>query len=146
MFVVFGVEGNIMYFVVVWEMDCNVVCGVKVIKFLNINSRVYKIIFIYLFSDMRKDFNYSVCMKVGVVLECLLIKEGFLIGIMFVKFEDEEMCVKLSNKEFLKTFFDEYFSMFVFWIKDEDIESMVNSKFFGLLLFGYVDKFFNMGG
>jgi flavin-dependent dehydrogenase len=32
------------------------------------------------------------------------------------------------------------------WIKDEDIESMANSKFFGLPSFGYVDKSLNMGG
>ena len=65
---------------------------------------------------------------------------------MLVKPEDEETCVKLSNKESLKTFFDEHFPMFVPWIKDEDVESMANSKFFGLPSFGYVDKSLNMGG
>ena len=144
--VVFGAEGNTMHSAVVREMDRNAACGAKVIKFPNTNPRVYKTIPIHLPSDMRKDLNYSARTKAGVALECLPTKEGLLIGIMLVKPEDEETCVKLSNKESLKTFFDEHFPMFVPWIKDEDIESMANSKFFGLPSFGYVDKSLNMGG
>ena len=45
--------------------------------------------------------------KAGVALECLPTKEGVLVGIMLVKPEDEEICVKLSNKELLKQFFNE---------------------------------------
>ena len=127
-------------------MDQDKSCEAKVVRFPNTNPRVYKTIPIYLPSDMRKDLNYSARTKAGVALECLPTKEGVLVGIMLVKPEDEEICVKLSNKELLKQFFNEQFPMFVDWIRDADIATMADSKFFGLPSFGYVDKSLNMGG
>lgn len=144
--VVFGAEGNSMHSAVVREMDHDKSCDAKVVRFPNTNPRVYKTIPIYLPSGMRKDLNYSARTKAGVALECLPTKEGVLVGIMLVKPEDEETCVKLSNKESLKQFFDEQFPMFVDWIRDADIATMADSKFFGLPSFGYVDKSLNMGG
>jgi len=144
--VVFGAEGNSMHSAIVREMDHDKSCDAKVVRFPNTNPRVYKTIPIYLPSGMRKDLNYSARTKAGVALECLPTKEGVLVGIMLVKPEDEETCVKLSNKESLKQFFDEQFPMFVDWIRDADIATMADSKFFGLPSFGYVDKSLNMGG
>ena len=144
--VVFGAEGNSMHSAVIREMDHDKSCEAKVVRFPNTNPRVYKTIPIYLPSDMRKDLNYSARTKAGVALECLPTKEGVLVGIMLVKPEDEEICVKLSNKELLKQFFNEQFPMFGDWIRDADIATMADSKFFCLPSFGYVDKSLNMGG
>ena len=144
--VVFGAEGNTMRSAVVKEMDANPACSTKVIKFPNSNARVYKTIPIYLPDNMRKDLNYSARTKAGVALECLPTKEGLLIGIMLVKPDDEETCIKLSDAASLKEFFKEQFPMFNNWIREEDITAMAKSKFFGLPSFGYVDKSLNMRG
>ena len=144
--VVFGAEGNTMRSAVVREMDENPACGSKIVKFPNTNARVYKTIPIYLPSGMRKDLNYSARTKAGIALECLPTKEGILVGIMLVKPEDEATCVRLGSKDSLKQFFQEEFPMFMEYIRDEDIEVMAKSKFFGLPSFGYVDKSLNMGG
>lgn len=143
--VVFGAEGNTMRSAVVREMDENKSCRTKIVKFPNKNARVYKTIPLYLPSHMRKDLNYS-ARKGGVALECLPTKEGVLVGIMLVKPDDEETCTKLSSKDSLKQFFQQEFPMFVDYIRDEDIEDMAKSKFFGLPSFGYVEKSLNMGG